>query len=238
MRHSPLTQITPANVGQLGRVYTIDLHSLDPDIRRGEQSYPLALDGTLYVTTNDGQVFALNGATGKVIWHFKPDEQRALQELRHRREPRPRLLRRHALPAHARHAPDKLDPATGALGRRVAIGARRPGRRLELRLLGDERADLRQPPRDRRRRRLRIRRARLRDGVDDRPHARLAEPGLDHPAGAAELALASAASSAAAPSGRPSPSTRRPTRSSSGRARRRRSTSRSSGPGRTRAPTR
>jgi PQQ-dependent dehydrogenase (methanol/ethanol family) len=72
MRHSPLTQIDRANVSQLGRVYNLDLHSLDSDVRRGEQSYPLAIGGTLYVTTNDAQVFALDGATGKVIWHFKP----------------------------------------------------------------------------------------------------------------------------------------------------------------------
>jgi alcohol dehydrogenase (cytochrome c) len=72
LRHSPLTQITPANVAQLGRVYNLDLKTLDPDVRRGEQSFPLALDGVLYVTTNDAQVFALDGATGKMIWHFKP----------------------------------------------------------------------------------------------------------------------------------------------------------------------
>ena len=72
IRHSPLTQITKANIAQLGRVYNLDLKTLDADTRRGEQSYPLAIDGTLYVTTNDAQVFALNGATGKVIWHFKP----------------------------------------------------------------------------------------------------------------------------------------------------------------------
>ena len=34
MRHSPLTKITKANAGQLGRVYNIDLHALDPDTRR------------------------------------------------------------------------------------------------------------------------------------------------------------------------------------------------------------
>src|SRR5437764_3051064 len=72
MRHSPLTQITRANVDQLGRVYNLDLKTLDPDVRRGAQSYPLAIGGTLYETTNDAQVFALNGATGKVLWHFKP----------------------------------------------------------------------------------------------------------------------------------------------------------------------
>jgi PQQ-dependent dehydrogenase (methanol/ethanol family) len=72
MRHSPLTTITRANVAQMGRVYNLDLKTLDADVRRGEQSYPLAIGGTLYVTTNDAQVFALNGASGKVIWHFKP----------------------------------------------------------------------------------------------------------------------------------------------------------------------
>ena len=45
---------------------------IDPDVRRGQQSYPLAIDGQLYVTTNDDNVFALDGATGKVIWQYKP----------------------------------------------------------------------------------------------------------------------------------------------------------------------
>ena len=126
---------------------------------------------------------------------------------------------------------NKLNPTNGALLGRVAIGQSVPGAGVELRLLGDERADLREPPRDRRRGRVRVRHPRLRDGVDDRPAARLAEPGLDDPAGAAELALARAGSSAAAPCGRRSPSTRRRTRSTSARAPRRRSTSRRSGPG-------
>jgi PQQ-dependent dehydrogenase (methanol/ethanol family) len=71
-RLSPLTQITPANVSQLERVYNIDFQKLDPDVRRGQQSYPLAIGGRLYVTTNDDNVFALEGATGKVIWQYKP----------------------------------------------------------------------------------------------------------------------------------------------------------------------
>lgn len=72
MRHSPLTQITPANVSQLGREYTVDFLKLDPDVKKGEQSYPLAVGGTLYVTTNDANVFAIDGASGRVLWHFKP----------------------------------------------------------------------------------------------------------------------------------------------------------------------
>ena len=68
MRYSPLTGITPQNADQLGRAYTIDFLRLDPDTRRGQQSYPLAIGGVLYVTTNDGNVFAIDGATGKVLW--------------------------------------------------------------------------------------------------------------------------------------------------------------------------
>ncbi len=83
---------------------------------------------------------------------------------------------------------DSLDPADGHLIKRVTIAARRARRRLELRLLRDERADLRRPPRRLRRRRLRVRHARLRDGLHDGPAAGLAEPVLDDPAGAAELA--------------------------------------------------
>ena len=41
-------------------------------MRRGTQSYPLAIGGKLFVTTNDDNVFALDGGTGKVLWRCKP----------------------------------------------------------------------------------------------------------------------------------------------------------------------
>jgi alcohol dehydrogenase (cytochrome c) len=71
-RLSPLNEITPSNVDQLQRVYALDFQKIDPDVRRGQQSYPLAIGGTLYVSTNDDNVFALDGATGKVLWQYKP----------------------------------------------------------------------------------------------------------------------------------------------------------------------
>lgn len=70
-RHSPLTQINAGNVANLGRVINLDLRRVDPDVRRGQQSYPLAIDGTLYVTTNNNFVFAIDGATGKVKWEYR-----------------------------------------------------------------------------------------------------------------------------------------------------------------------
>ena len=71
-RYSPLTEITPQNVSRLGRAYTLDFLRIDPDTRRGQQSYPLAIGGTLYMTTNDANVFAIEGATGKILWQRKP----------------------------------------------------------------------------------------------------------------------------------------------------------------------
>jgi alcohol dehydrogenase (cytochrome c) len=71
-RLSPLKEITPSNVDQLRRAYSVDFQKIDPDVRRGQQSYPLAIGGKLYVTTNDDNVFALDGATGKVLWQYKP----------------------------------------------------------------------------------------------------------------------------------------------------------------------
>ena len=73
LRHSPLTQITADNVDKLGRVYTVDFRKIDANVRRGEQSYPVEKDGTLYVTTNDDNVWAVDALTGKVKWRYTPD---------------------------------------------------------------------------------------------------------------------------------------------------------------------
>src|SRR2546423_5905701 len=72
-RYSPLTEITPGNVSQLGRVFTYDLNRIVPGIKKGQQSYPIVVDGTIYVTSGDDQVFAVNGVTGAPLWHYAPD---------------------------------------------------------------------------------------------------------------------------------------------------------------------
>ena len=72
-RHSLLTQIDQSNVGTLNRVATIDLKGIDKTIPRGQQSFPLVINGTIYVTTSSDHVFAVDGGTGKVLWHFKPE---------------------------------------------------------------------------------------------------------------------------------------------------------------------
>jgi alcohol dehydrogenase (cytochrome c) len=72
-RYSQLTQITPGNVTQLGRIFTFDLNKIVPGIKKGQQSYPIVVDGTIYVTSGDDQVFAVNGVTGAPVWHYAPD---------------------------------------------------------------------------------------------------------------------------------------------------------------------
>jgi alcohol dehydrogenase (cytochrome c) len=45
---------------------------------RGLQSMPLAADGVLYYTGSYSRVFALDGATGRVIWSYTPELDEAL----------------------------------------------------------------------------------------------------------------------------------------------------------------
>jgi PQQ-dependent dehydrogenase (methanol/ethanol family) len=73
LRHSPLTAIDKSNVADLGRVVTVDFHAIDAGVRRGEQSFPVEANGTLYVTTNDDNVWALDATNGKVKWRWQPD---------------------------------------------------------------------------------------------------------------------------------------------------------------------
>jgi PQQ-dependent dehydrogenase (methanol/ethanol family) len=72
-RSSPVKDITKDNIKDLGVVWSVDFKALDPSIANGNQNYPIAVDGVLYVTTGKSHVFAFDAATGKVLWHFKPD---------------------------------------------------------------------------------------------------------------------------------------------------------------------
>ncbi len=72
IRHSPLTQIDTTNVGSLEKVATIDFRRIDPNIPKGQQSFPIVINGIIYVTTANDYVFAIDGGDGKEIWEFKP----------------------------------------------------------------------------------------------------------------------------------------------------------------------
>src|SRR6478609_5318302 len=65
-RHSPLTQITPANVAQLQPQWTFQTDTLG----RFETT-SLLLDNVLYVTGATNHAWALDARTGKQIWRYR-----------------------------------------------------------------------------------------------------------------------------------------------------------------------
>jgi alcohol dehydrogenase (cytochrome c) len=69
-RFSPLKQITSENVGKLQLAYSLSLASL-----RSNESSPVVIGDTLYVTTSWGPkyVYAINAATGAPKWAYQPD---------------------------------------------------------------------------------------------------------------------------------------------------------------------
>ena len=72
--YSPLDQINAGNVRDLAVAW---IH-VPGRSTRGLQSMPLAVDGVLYYTGSHSRTFALDGATGKVIWSYIPELDEAL----------------------------------------------------------------------------------------------------------------------------------------------------------------
>ncbi len=66
-RFSPLTEVSDANVGQLGLAWYADL-----DTDRGQEATPLMAAGVLYVSTAWSKVKAYDAATGKLLWAYDP----------------------------------------------------------------------------------------------------------------------------------------------------------------------
>src|SRR5271154_1200598 len=85
-RHSPLAQITPANVGQLKPAWTYHMKPpgetpvARPGSRRRASAFnaseatPLVADGVMYIPTPYGRVVALDATTGTEKWAYQvPD---------------------------------------------------------------------------------------------------------------------------------------------------------------------
>ena len=81
-RHSPLTDITRENVGRLELAWTFRTRETDSaHVTTRHTSFeatPLVVDGTMYVSTPTGRVFALDPVTGTVRWEFDPQVDRTL----------------------------------------------------------------------------------------------------------------------------------------------------------------
>ena len=68
-RHSPLTEITPANAHQLAAQWTFQTGTMTRG--RGFETTPLAWDGVLYVTGSNNFAWALDGRTGRPFWQYR-----------------------------------------------------------------------------------------------------------------------------------------------------------------------
>ena len=64
--YSPLTQITPANVARLERVWTFAT-----DQENGHEAPPIVNSGIMFVATPGNQVIALDAKSGQLIWRYR-----------------------------------------------------------------------------------------------------------------------------------------------------------------------
>ena len=68
-RHSPLAQITTANVKSLRLEWVFPINHNQLEVT------PVVIDGVMYVT-GPNQVFALDGRSGRTIWHYQRPKSR------------------------------------------------------------------------------------------------------------------------------------------------------------------
>jgi alcohol dehydrogenase (cytochrome c) len=66
-RHTPLAEMTPANVAQLNLRWVRQFDIDDSNI----EATSLVIDGTIFTTTDPGHVFALDAKTGATIWEYR-----------------------------------------------------------------------------------------------------------------------------------------------------------------------
>src|SRR3984885_346725 len=73
MRYANIDQITPANVSQLKPAWTFHTGYLtDPNMAM--EMTPIVVNGMMFITTGDDDVFALNPTSGAQIWHYHPSD--------------------------------------------------------------------------------------------------------------------------------------------------------------------
>jgi PQQ-dependent dehydrogenase (methanol/ethanol family) len=68
-RHSPLTQITPQNVGRLTAQWAFQADTIATG--RGFEATPLVIDGVIYLTGANGNAWAIDARTGRQFWRFR-----------------------------------------------------------------------------------------------------------------------------------------------------------------------
>lgn len=67
-RFSPLREINPSNVRQLGLAWSLDL-----DGETSLEATPLEVDGVLYFSGSLASVYAVDSRTGRMLWRYTPE---------------------------------------------------------------------------------------------------------------------------------------------------------------------
>ncbi|MEP4149514.1 MAG: PQQ-dependent dehydrogenase, methanol/ethanol family [Halioglobus sp.] len=70
-RYSSLDQVNTDNIDQLDLAWSFDMYT-----RRGVESTPIMVDGTLYATGSWSMVYALDARTGELKWFYDPQVER------------------------------------------------------------------------------------------------------------------------------------------------------------------
>jgi quinohemoprotein ethanol dehydrogenase len=78
-RFQNIDQINPSNVSQLKPAWTFHTGIFDPNMSM--EMTPLVINGVMYITTGDDDVFALNATSGKQVWHYAPTDMPKISTL-------------------------------------------------------------------------------------------------------------------------------------------------------------
>jgi alcohol dehydrogenase (cytochrome c) len=76
-RYSPLSEITPENVGKLAPVWAMSTGGQFG----GLESTPLFRDGVLYFSADYGRVFAVDAKTGNIVWRYEPEYEQGFNAM-------------------------------------------------------------------------------------------------------------------------------------------------------------
>ena len=78
-RFQNVDQITTSNASQLKVAWVFHTHVKNKN--EAFEGTPLVINGTMYVTTGEDDVFALNAATGQELWEYVPKDMPPLSQL-------------------------------------------------------------------------------------------------------------------------------------------------------------
>jgi glucose dehydrogenase len=77
-RFQNIDQISTSNISQLKPAW---IFHIGVGMNAGMEMTPIVVDGVMYITASDSEVFALNPATGKQIWRYQPSDMPPLSTL-------------------------------------------------------------------------------------------------------------------------------------------------------------